>query len=88
MKQIKKKKKTCSRLVCINKYGLSCFIYDPTLVEIHQSIGKLDPKVYPFSQQQQPDSSQTTVDKVIPNVCVLPAKAGNIKTDTCRINFI
>ena len=45
----------------INKWGFPCCIYDPTLVEIHQSMWKLEPNVNLFSQQQT-----TIVDKVIP----------------------
>ena len=47
----------------INKWGFPCCIYDLTLVEIHQSMCKVEPNVNLFSQQQ------TTVDKVIP-VCL------------------
>ena len=36
-----------------NKWGFLCCIYDPTLVEIHQSMWKSEPNVNPFSQQQQ-----------------------------------
>ena len=36
----------------INKWGFPCCIYAPTLVEIHQSMWKLEPNVNLFSQQQ------------------------------------
>ena len=36
----------------INKWGFPCCINDPTLVDIHQSMWKLEPNVNPFSQQQ------------------------------------
>ena len=36
----------------INKWGFPCCICDPTLVEIHQSVWKLEPNVNSFSQQQ------------------------------------
>ena len=36
----------------INKWRFPCCIYDPTLVEIHQSMWKLEPNVNLFSQQQ------------------------------------
>ena len=36
----------------MNKWGFPCCIYDPTLVEIHQSMWKLEPNVNPFSQHQ------------------------------------
>ena len=35
----------------INKWGFPCCIYDPSLVEIHQSMWKLEPNVNLFSQQ-------------------------------------
>ena len=34
-----------------NKWGFPCCIYDPTLVEIHRSMWKLEPNVNLFSQQ-------------------------------------
>ena len=34
-----------------NKWGFPCCIYDPTLVEIHQSMWKVEPNVSLFSQQ-------------------------------------
>ena len=46
----------------INKLRFSCCIYDPTLVEIHQPMWKLEPNVNLFSQQQ----TTKVVDKVIP----------------------
>ena len=51
----------------INKWGFPCCIYDPILVEIHQSMWKLEPNVNPFlNRQQQQQTTTTTVDKVIP----------------------
>ena len=35
----------------INKWGFPCCIYDPTLVEIHQCMWKVEPNVNLFSQQ-------------------------------------
>ena len=35
----------------INKWGFPCCIYDPTLVEINQSMWKVEPNVNLFSQQ-------------------------------------
>ena len=35
----------------INKWGFPCWIYQQTLVEIHQSLWKIEPNVNPFSQQ-------------------------------------
>ena len=49
----------------INKWGFPCCIYDPTLVEIHQSMWKIEINVNPFfttDYRQQ----QTIADKVIP----------------------
>ena len=34
-----------------NKWGFPCCISDPTLVEIHQSMRKIEPNVNPFSRQ-------------------------------------
>ena len=45
----------------INKWGFTCCIYDPTLVEIHLNMWKVEPHVNLFSQQQQ-----TTMDRAIP----------------------
>ena len=42
----------------INKWGFPCCIYDPTLIEIHQSMWKIEPNVSPFHNRQQ---QQTTV---------------------------
>ena len=36
----------------INKWGFLCCIYDPTLVEIHQTMWKVESNVNLFSQQQ------------------------------------
>ena len=49
----------------INKWGFPCCIYDPTLVEIHQSMWKIEPNVNPFSQQTTPTTTDNR-DKVIP----------------------
>ena len=43
--------------VLINKWGFPCCIYDPTLVEIHQSMWKVQPNVNLFSQQTTTDNS-------------------------------
>ena len=43
----------------INKWGFPFCIYDPTLVEIHQNMWKIEPNVNLFSQQ-------TTARKAIP----------------------
>ena len=57
----------------INKCGFLCCTYDPSLVEIHQSMRKVEANVNPFSQQ----TTTTTVDKVIP-IC-LSCYAGDTK---------
>ena len=53
----------------INKWGFSCCIYDPTLVEIHQSMWKAEANVNLFSQQT------TTGENVIPIVSFLLRQA-------------
>ena len=57
----------------INKWGSPCWINDPTLDEIHQSMWKIEPNVNPFfttdNRQQWTKWSQ----------CVFPAKAGDTK---------
>ena len=62
----------------INKWGFPCCIYDPTLVEIHQSMWKIEPNVNPFHNWQQQKTTTTDNnyyrDKAFP--CVFPAKAG------------
>ena len=70
----------------INKWGFPCCIYDPTLVEIHQRMWKLQPNVHLFSKQTTADNNitrqqqqQTTVDKVI--LRVFPAKAADTKKE-------
>ena len=60
----------------INKWGFPCCIYDPTFVEIHQSMWKIEPNVNPFSQQ-------TTIQWTKWSLCVFPAKAGNTK---CKLS--
>ena len=44
----------------IKKWGFPCCIYDPTLVEIHQSMWKVEPNTNLFSQQK----TTTSWDKV------------------------
>ena len=62
----------------INKWGFACCIYNPTLVEIHHSLWKLGPNVNPSSQT----TTTTTVDKVIPTVCLsCYLKAGDTKME-------
>ena len=51
----------------INKWGFPCCIYDPTLVEIHRRMWKIEPSVNLFSQQTTTSSSSSSSwDKVIP----------------------
>ena len=49
---------TLDDLDLINKWEFPCCIYDPTLVEIYQSMGKLEPNVNLFSQQQTTSQQQ------------------------------
>ena len=46
----------------INKWGFPCCIYDPTLVEIHQSMKKLEPNVNPSSRQTMTDNNSGQSD--------------------------
>ena len=41
----------------INKWGFPCCIYDPTLIEIHQSMWKIESNVNPFFSQQTPTNN-------------------------------
>ena len=41
----------------INKWGFPCCIYDPTLVEIHWSMWKVEPNVNLFLQQEKKDNN-------------------------------
>ena len=61
----------------INKWGFPCRIYDPTLVEIHQSMWKLEPNVNLFSQQQQPTTDNIQQQWTKWSLCVFPVKAGD-----------
>ena len=62
----------------INKWGSLCCMYDPTLVEIHQSMWKVEPLMLTYFHNNRQQTT-TTVDKAIP-ICVFPAKAGDTKT--------
>ena len=55
-----------------NKWGFPCCIYEPTLVEIHQSMWKIEPNVNPFHNRQQQQGTKWSL-------CVFPAKAGDTK---------
>ena len=74
----------------INKWGFPCCIYDPTLVEIHQSIWKLEPNVNLFSQQTTYNniSRQQLQQWTKWSPCVFPVKAGdtnaNISREICK----
>ena len=63
----------------INKWGFPCCIYDPTLVEIHQSMWKLEPNVNPFPQQTT-TSNLLLLQWTKWSLCVFPAKAGDTTT--------
>ena len=43
----------------INKWGFPCCIYDPGLVEIHQSMWTIEPNVDPFHNRQQQQQRET-----------------------------
>ena len=55
-----------------------CCIYDPTLVELHQSMWKLEPNVNLFSQHQQTTTTSTN-NRWQSDQCVFPAKAEDTK---------
>ena len=55
----------------INKWGLPYCIYDPTFIEIHQSMWKVEPNVNLFSQQTLTDYRQQGTKR---SLCVFPAK--------------
>ena len=63
----------------INKWGFPCCIYDPNLVEIHQSMWKIEPNVKLFSKQQTTDNNRQQPTKW--SLCVFPAKAGDTKME-------
>ena len=68
----------------INKWKLPRCIYDPTLVEIHQSMWKLEPHVNLFSQQQQQTTDNIQQQWTKWSLCVFPAKAGDTKRPACQ----
>ena len=61
----------------INKWGFPCCIYDPILVEIYQSLWKIEPNVNPFFTTDNNNKQQGTKW----SLCVFPAKAGDTKSD-------
>ena len=64
----------------INKWGFPCCNYDPTLVEIHQTMWKLEPNVNLFSQQTtSTDNNINRQQWTKWSLCVFPAKAGDTK---------
>ena len=71
----------------INKWGFPCCIYDPTLVEIHQSMWKTEPNVSPFFTTDNNRQQQQQWTKW--SICVFPAKTGNTKSalSSSEINF-
>ena len=62
----------------VNKWGFPCCTYDPTLVEIHQSMWKIETNVNPFSRQHQPSTDNNGQNDPYVS-CLLPAKAGDTK---------
>ena len=61
----------------INKFGSPCCIYDPNLVEIHQSMWKIEPNVNPFFTTDNNNNRQQWTKW---SLRVFPAKAGDTKT--------
>ena len=60
----------------INKWGFPSCIYDPTLVEIHQRMWKIEPNVNPFHNRQR-QRQATTNDRQQGtkwSLCVRPGK--------------
>ena len=47
----------------INKWGFPCCIYDPSLVEIYQSIWKIEPNVNPFFTTDNEDNNRKQLFK-------------------------
>ena len=69
-------------LTLINKWGFPCCIYDPILVEIHQSMWKLEPNVNLFSQQTTTTDNRQQLQWTKWSLCVFPTKAGDTKIDS------
>ena len=67
-----------------NKCGFPCCTYDPTLVEIHRSMWKIEPNVNPFHNRQQTTKDSNRQQEWTKwSLWVFPAKAGdkkNLKT--------
>ena len=72
----------------INKCGFPCCIYDSTLVEIHQSIRKLEPNVNPISQQTTGNNNRLQQQWTKRSLCVFPAKAGDTKMKKNKIKRV
>ena len=69
----------------INKWGFPCCIYDPTLVEIHQSMWKVEPNVNLFLNRQQTTynnniNRQRQLQWTKWSLCVFPPKEGDTKS--------
>ena len=60
----------------INKWEFPCCIYDPTLVEIHQSMWKIEPNVNPFFTTDNNNNRQQGTKWFL---SVFPAKASDTK---------
>ena len=67
-------------LIC--KWGFQCCTYDPNLVEIHQSMWKIEPNVNLFHNRQQQQQW------IMWSLCVFPAKAGDTKTGPMFKDFL
>ena len=58
----------------INKWGFPCSIYDPNLVEIHQSMWKVEPNTTTTTDNNNINRQQQGTKW---SLCVFPAQAGN-----------
>ena len=66
----------------IYKWRFPCCTYVPTLVEVHQSMWKIEPNVNPFfHDRQQTTTTDNKWGQSDPYVSLIPAKAGDTKTD-------
>ena len=62
----------------ISKWGFPCCIYDPTLIEIHHNMWKINQMLTLFSQQTRDNNNRQQGTKW--SLCVFPAKASNTKS--------
>ena len=64
----------------INKWGFPCWVYDPTLFEIHQNMWKVEPNVNLFSQQTSDNNNNR--GQIDPYVSFLLGQATQKTTKT------